>query len=219
MSAGSSVSGRFSFDTSDATKQVNRSGVELQALPIDLDASPSSNFATANIHPDWTFEMAGLNGPRRLQMVRTPAGWALKALRVNGIDATDRAIAFGRRDQSLTDVEVVLTDRVNEIKGTVTDDRSQPLPGASVIVFSTDRGRWFGGSRFLRAAQTQADGTFTIAGLPSGSYYAAALAQLPADGADAWQDERFLESLIFGASTVTLGDGQRQTVALPLGGR
>jgi hypothetical protein len=219
MSAGSAVRGRFAFDTSDRSKPVNRSGIELQAIPIDPDASPTNSFATANIHPDWTFEMAGLNGPRRLQVVRTPAGWALKALRVNGIDATDRVIAFGRRDQSLSDVEVVLTDRVNEISGTVTDDRSQPLPGASVIVFSTDRGRWYGESRFLRVAQTSAEGAFTIAGLPAGSYYAAALAQLPTDGADAWQEERFLESLIFRASSVSLGDGQKQTLNLQLGGR
>ena len=88
-----------------------------------------------------------------------------------------------------------------------------------MIVFSTDRGCWYGESRFLRVAQTSAEGAFTIAGPPAGSYYAAALAQLPADGADAWQEDRFLEALIFSASSVTLGDGQKQTLTLQVGGR
>ena len=34
-----------------------------------------------------------------------------------GADMTDRPIAFGRRDQSLSDVEVVLTDRISRLDG------------------------------------------------------------------------------------------------------
>jgi hypothetical protein len=30
--------------------------------------------------------MAGLNGPQRLQLTRTPPGFALEEIRVNGID-------------------------------------------------------------------------------------------------------------------------------------
>jgi hypothetical protein len=39
--------------------------------------------------------MTGLHGPRRLRVERVPPGWALKEILVNGIDATDRPIAFG----------------------------------------------------------------------------------------------------------------------------
>ena len=60
------------------------------------------------------------------------------------------------------------------------------------------------------------DGTFTVSGLPFGSYYTAAAARLPADGEDAWQDPEFLSSLVLRASTVTLNEGQKQRISLQL---
>ena len=74
------------------------------------------------MHADWSFGIGGVNGPRRLQLLRAPDGWTLKAIRINGIDVTDRPLVFGRPDQSMTDVEVVLTDRINQLTGTITDD-------------------------------------------------------------------------------------------------
>jgi hypothetical protein len=138
----------------------------------------------------------------------------VKEVRINGIDRTDEPIPFGTTGQSLADVEVVLTDRVSEIAGTVADDRARPVPAAPVVVFSTDRSRWYDLSRFLRRTQSDDNGTFSVAGLPYGSYFAVALPALPADGPDAWQDPAFLESIIPAASTVTLGDGQTTTVSL-----
>jgi predicted cobalt transporter CbtA len=143
----------------------------------------------------------------------------LKAINVGGFDVMDRPLPFGRKEQSLNDVEVVLTDRVNELRGTIADDRTRPAPGANVIIFSTDRDRWYPSSRFLRTAITGADGAFTIAGLPFGSYYAAAVTQRPVEGEDAWQSSEFLTSLVPRAFTVTVGMGQNPSLSLRLPGR
>jgi hypothetical protein len=116
----------------------------------------------------------------------------------------------------LNDVELVLTDRVNELRGTIADDRARPAPGSNVIVFSTDRDRWYSSSRFLRTAVAGVDGAFAIAGLPFGSYYAAAVAQLPVEGEDAWQSSEFLTALLPRASTVTVGMGQNPSISLRL---
>ena len=59
-----------------------------------------------------------------------------------------------------------------------------------------------------------ADAAFTVAGLPSGTYYVAAVERIPLDGAEAWQQAAFLEPLVVRASTVTLGDGQKTSLAL-----
>ena len=67
-------------------------------------------------------------------------------------------------------------------------------------------------SRFLRAASTNAEGVAGFAALPAGSYYAAAVAQLPSDGDEAWQDPAFLESLVGRATSFTLGEGQSQAL-------
>ena len=147
-------------------------------------------------------------------MVRTPPGFALKAIRVNGADVTDEAISFGTRAQSLARVEVVLTSRVTELTGTVADDRARPAPVATIVVFSTDRDRWYFASRYLRRAVVGPEGAFTVAGLPSGSYYASALARIPTDADDAWQDPQFLESLVSRASMITIVDGLKAQLSL-----
>jgi protocatechuate 3,4-dioxygenase beta subunit len=218
-SSGSSVTGRFRFDVENPTTTPEPSDFGLTAIPIDLEMSPPNNPASADIHRDWTFDMSGLNGPRRLQMVRTPPGFALEEIRVNGVDVTDRAISLGTRAQSLASVEVVLTDRVTELSGTVVDDRGRPVGGARVILFSTDRQQWYPASRYLRHSSASQDGTFTVTGLPVGSYAAAAVTAIPAGAEDAWQDPQFLESLIPGASMIGVADRQKVVLTLRLHSR
>ena len=157
--------------------------------------------------------MEGITGPRRLQLTRVPPGWALQEITVRGIDVTDRPLAFGGRDQALTGVEVRLTDRVTTLKGTIADADGRAAAGATVIVFATDRGRWYPMSRFLNTAVAGADGTFTVTGLPFGSYYAVALARLPVSG-DEWQDPAFLETLATRATSVTVSEAGTQAVRL-----
>jgi hypothetical protein len=84
------------------------------------------------------------------------------------------------------------------------------------VVFSTDRDRWYSASRYLRHTVSGPDGSFAVAGLPTGSYYAAAVTRIPEDGADAWQDPQFLESLVALASMVAVVDGGRAHLALEL---
>jgi len=213
-SSGSSIKGRITFDTYNDSKTPARSAIELMPIPTDFDLSPRNSLAIAEIHDDWSFDMKGVNGPRRLQLTRVPRGWTLKQVLVHRLDATDRPLPFGRPDQSLTDVEVVLTDRMTELSGTIADDRATPTAGASLIVFPMNRDRWYPSSRFLGTTTAGADGAFTLSGLPMGAYYAVAVARLPTEGEDAWQDPTFLESLVPRASSVTLGDAQK--ISLPL---
>jgi protocatechuate 3,4-dioxygenase beta subunit len=217
-STGSRIHGQVTFDTKDPSSRPPASAIRIVPAPVDFDLAPHS-VATADIHADWSFDIAGVNGPRRLQLARAPAGWALEDVRVTGISVVDRPLAFGRSEQSLRDVEVVLTDRVSELTGTVTDDDKQPAPGSMVVVFSTDRDRWYPGSRFFGVSAAGAGGLFTLAGLPFGTYYAAALAGPLAEGQDAWQDPAFLDTILPRASTVVLREDQKQTLDLRLSTR
>ncbi|HZT75052.1 MAG TPA: carboxypeptidase-like regulatory domain-containing protein [Vicinamibacterales bacterium] len=218
MSAGSSIAGRITFDTVDPDTRPNAERVEISPIPLDPDVSPGTP-ARANIARDWTFEMRGVNGVRRLLAPQLPPGWALRDVRVNGVDATDRPIAFGRRDQSLSDVEVVLTDRVARVDGAVTDGDGHPVAGASIVAFAIDRDRRYPWSRFVQHTTAAADGTFVLAGVPAASYYVAAVTLLPVDGDDAWQDAAFQESLVASATTITVGEGERRTLALRVSAR
>ena len=213
MSAGSDIAGHITFDTTDPDHRPDASRVEISPIAIDIDASPGTP-AVADIARDWTFRMRGINGSRRLLAPRLPAGWSLEAVRVNGVDATDRAIPFGRRDQSLSDVEVVLTDRVAVVAGTVTDADGRPIPNVFVLAFAVDRDRRYPWSRFVQHTTSARDGTFAFSALPGGSYYVTAVDALPVDGDDSWQDAGLQESLVPTASLVTVNDGDTRTIAL-----
>jgi protocatechuate 3,4-dioxygenase beta subunit len=217
-SAGSTIAGRFTFDTADRSKLPAPGRVELSAIAVDPELSPTQT-ASANVHDDWTFEMTGINGPRRLQLMRAPAEWALKEIRVRGFDVTDRPLPFGTKTQSVTDVEVVLTDRVSTVMGAVSDSDGRPVVPGYVLVVSTDRSRWYPKSRFMRTTAIGTGGAYSLSGLPFGSYYVVAAERLPDDGDDGWQDPDFLEPLLSVASTVTIAEGDRQVVNLRLKGR
>jgi hypothetical protein len=139
----------------------------------------------------------------------------LKSVTSGGVDVTDAPLPFGTRDQSLTDVEVVLTNRVTELTGTAIDSRGQSVTAFTVLVFPTDHDRWYAGSRFFRRAGSQSStGSFAIAGLPSGDYFVAAVSGMSVlrDGVDAWQDPEFLDSIALRASHVTLTDDAKVSV-------
>jgi hypothetical protein len=213
-STGSMVSGRISFNTLDRAKVPSVSAIEITAVPVDPDLSPSGSWATANILSDGQFQMNGLSGPRRLIVGKVPAGWTLEEIRAGGTVATDRPLAFGRAEQSLTGVEIVLSDRVSQLSGTVTDESNRPVRGQHVIVFAADRDRWFPGSRFLRDVITDEQGTYSVSGLPFGSYYVTTIAQAADEGPEAWQDPNFLAAQISRASTLTISEGQQLTRAI-----
>ena len=151
-----------------------------------------------------------------LRMPRTHGNTTVPLTRVDTFIVTDRPLPFGSDEQSLTDVEVVLTDRVSGVLGTVNDADNHPLTGAPVLLYSTDRDRWYPQSRFIRRSQSGADGTYRIAGVPPGSYYIVALPALPADGEGSWEDPDFLEQQLPVASTVTIREAETQSEALKL---
>jgi hypothetical protein len=116
----------------------------------------------------------------------------LKTVFVNGVDVTDQPLPFGAPQQSLDGVEIVLTDKLTELGGTVT--RAQGQAGDStLLIFPMDRARWYPGSRFFYRGRSNPDGTFVIRGLPPGEYHVTAMlnSNVPSDGDDAWQDPQF----------------------------
>ncbi|HXI30352.1 MAG TPA: carboxypeptidase-like regulatory domain-containing protein, partial [Vicinamibacterales bacterium] len=116
---GSTVTGRIVSDD----RAVRPGQVDVSAVPVDPDLSPTfaGPPARALIGDDLRFELAGLRGPRRLIVSRLPPGLGLEAIRVHGEDITDAVLPLGKPDQSLADLEIVLTSRVTEISGVVDD--------------------------------------------------------------------------------------------------
>jgi hypothetical protein len=215
--SGSTMSGRVTLEGLAA--DAKPPAVQLTAWPTDLDRAPMSAADIGRIRAgeDGRFALGGLQGPRRVRLLQAPPPWSLKAVRVNGVDVTDDVITFGTRQESLTDVEVVLTNRGPLLTGTVTDAQGHPVADYTVVAFATDEQRWYQRSRFMNFTRPKHDGTFTVEGLAPGEYYVAAVDSLQgAEGWGEWQDPDFLRSIAPGATRVTLGDGQAASLALRL---
>jgi len=211
---GSTISGRIVVDEG-AT--VRPSEIDLSPIPSDSDLTSmvGGGPAHALVDEDLRFEIAGLHGPRRLRAMRLPSGWALKAIRLNGSDITDTLLPFGRADQSMTDVDVVLTSHGPEIAGTVVDARNRPLAEAAVVAFSPDRTAWYRGTRFVAYADATRNGTFAIRGIAPSEYYVAVVdRRRTLDLYNEIEDPDFLESLVAGAQRITLDEEQHVQIAL-----
>jgi hypothetical protein len=99
----------------------------------------------------------------------------------------------------------------------VIDSRGDPAAGQVVLVFPVDPGRRQRPSRSLGGGLSKRDGGFETRPLPPGAYYVAAIGTQESFGGnrDA-ADPAFLESLVAGATRVTLGEGQSVTVSVKL---
>lgn len=103
------------------------------------------------------------------------------------------------------------------IGGHVTDAASAPVAVYSVLIFSTDRSKWFASSRFLRLAHSTQDGSFEVTALPPGEYWVAATTASDVnDTSGDWMKPEVLEQLSFRAQRVTLADRQRFMTVLRL---
>lgn len=160
---------------------------------------------------DGTFALAGLIGPYTLDVGRVPQGWVLESVVINGVDVTETAMEF-RGTEQVTGVRVMLTDRLTEVRGTVTV-RAQASADATVVVFPDDPARWASPARFVRTARSDPQGGFTIQGLPPGSYLAVAVNYLQQGESQA---REFLEAMRSRATPFTLAAGAQTAVDLRL---
>jgi hypothetical protein len=162
--------------------------------------------------------MSGISGPRRLRLLQAPragAGTNPGERR----DATDTPLSFGAANQSLTDVEVVLTSRVTEVAGRIADDRGKPVADARVVVFPPIPISGTTGP-LPEDVGVDAEGAFVVRDLPPGDYFVAAVDRRRASEDNGeWMNPELLDSLTPGASRITLAEGQKVSMSPRLTGR
>jgi hypothetical protein len=213
-SSGGTVSGRVTTDTGAAPRLprlwitiMERQLGQPDPLLFGIFQSPGAS----QVGEDGTFSVPGVFGSPRFD-VSLPEGWMVRAILHDGRDITDRPIELGSGEQ-LSGVQVIVTDRVTTIGGTLTDDKDAPVADGTVIVFAADRSKWYDGSRFVKAARPDQKGRYRIKGVPPGDYLLAAV-EYAEDGA--WNDPDFLEPLQRDARKVALAEGDSQTISLKL---
>jgi hypothetical protein len=216
-SSGWSLNGAIVTDTGELVPAATSTRMRVLARPLSSDnlaMGPGIGAAADNgrVTDNATFNLSGLFGPVTLRL-NMPDGWVVQSIRFDGRDVTDGAIE-GRSGDSLAGVQVVVTNKVNVVAGSITDGKGAATSDGTVLVFADDTQKWMEDSRFVRSARPDQQGTFQIKGLPAGDYLAVALEYVE-DGS--WNDPDFLESIRRYSQHVKLAEtAGSQTVALRL---
>jgi hypothetical protein len=209
-----SVSGKVLLDGARVTAELAaRLTLRLSenSGPSGISSVLNSSFATPDA--SGTFALPAIAGGRLMRVYGLPAGVALTRVLVRGADVTETG--FDVASSTISDVVVELTSKPAVVSGRVADDHGAPIGGAGVVLFSTDSSHWkLVLTRVVVSARTKADGTFSFAGVPAGSYYIAAVPEL-VDGD--WAEPANLERLRVTAQTFKLGDGEMKDMTLTIG--
>jgi hypothetical protein len=211
------LSGRVEFRSVSgrAAPDLQRFGLALARVPPLFRDSIGAPPATVGANGE--FVITGQPpGRHELRIPVVPAGWALQSVTIDGRDVTGMPITVDEKD--ISGIGVLFTDQPAELTGTVRGSGGAPDPGASVMLFPSDRTRWPdarvspGTFRSTRVARS---GAFSLAALIPGDYFVVAVSD--AETAD-WPDRRLLTRLSATALSVRVGPGQKQTVTLKTAG-
>jgi hypothetical protein len=190
--------------------------VSLAAIPLDAGRAPESGQGTLAVYSDGRFYLTGLYGRARLGLSTASEGWYLKSVSIGGVDVTRRGFDFGFAQETFRAALIQVAHAAGVISGRVTGESGAAAGGRAVMVFSTDRERWFATSSYVRRVQSSPDGSFRVGGLPPGDYYVAAVDPTESMDSGAWQEPEALNALTPAARRVALGEGKQHVTELQL---
>ena len=210
LQEGARFTGHIEFDGTAKPPDADRlRRLSIYAWPAD-ESTVSGN-RPAQVETDGRFRTLGMPGGQYiLRITGTLPGWTLRSATYEGRDIADRAVAVAGAD--INGIVVTFTDRPAEISGTV-QISGRPDADASVVVFPSDSALWgaTANSRRTRLTRVSRTGTFTVSGLPPGSYYVVAI---PDEQAGGWNEPAALEAFARSATAIDLGEGAKQALNL-----
>ena len=186
------------------------------------------------IAPDWSFTIDGLTGTCTAPPFGIFGRWTLKSVSFDNQELKGGSVTF-ETGQHYGNVQIVVTDRRNELNLHVTDAQGQPTRDYVVLVYPVDKARWNGSSPAVRTfvppsldmvtalqrgpvnataaagGPPRQPGREVITGLVPGDYYAIALDDIDQEGSN---DPDTLERLAPSAVRLTVVEGAAD-VALP----
>ena len=210
-SLGATLTGTVSAARGSAEKPP-ATGLQVTAQPVPFERG-IGGVRPARVNADGTFTLTNLFGPRLIRVNGIPQEWMLEAVIVAGADVTDRPVDF-QPNQAIEDAQIVLTDRVTQVAGTVSDSDGKPSKDFTVVVFPEDKTKWASPSRYVRSARPDQQGLFKIRALPPDEGYLAVAVDYLEDGGA--NDPEFLDLVRNRATQFRLGQGASTTVELKL---
>jgi hypothetical protein len=205
LTAGGTINGTVTF-LPGGSQAPDLTQVRITAPSTDQGMfGPQGN---ARVDKDGRFTLSGVAaGSHLIRSGGNLRGWTLKSVTIGGRDVTDTPVSL-RSGETVSNVQVVFTDKLNEISGTITDGNGRAMSDFTVLVFPTDSTLWRPQARQIMTARPDQTGKYRIRGLPPGEYYLVTVD--PAEQGE-WFEPAYLDEHRTGAARLTLGDGDAKT--------
>jgi hypothetical protein len=216
LQPGMTVSGRIAFDGTTMQPPTDLSRVRVNMSPVSTPGSSSEVPAAAagRVDAEGRFTISSVvPGRYRLTASGAGTGWFLGSTTVDGQDSLDFPVEV-KPSQNISGAVVTFVDRQSELSGAITNERAEPVPDYSLIIYPADNRYWTPQSRRIQSTRPATDGRFTFRNLPAGDYRLAPVFD-PEPGS--WFDPAFLQQLDGAAVRVSIGDGEKkeQTLRVP----
>jgi Carboxypeptidase regulatory-like domain len=130
----------------------------------------------------------------------------MKAVYLDGREITDEPIDV--KSDNITGLNVIFTDRVSGLAGSVRDPRGNPASNVTVILFPPDERQWLPQSRRIMTARTDTAGAYQLSAVPPGEYLITAIEE--AEQGE-WFDPTFLDEIKGRATKIRIEEGDQRT--------
>ena len=206
LSPAASVSGTVTFQSSQGQSTPDPGQIRVAAPLVNaVDIGPNP---TTRVGRDGTFTLQGVQaGAHLFRTQGNQRGWMLKSVTTSGRETIDTPLDL-RSGQSLTGVNMVFTDRLTEVNGTITDERGAPITEYTLLTFPLDEELWRAQSRHIMTARPDQNGKYQLRGLPAGDYYLVAVD--PTEQGE-WFEPAYLTAHRVGATRFSLTEGDTKT--------
>ncbi len=209
-SRGATLTGTVGGRWGSATQPEVR-GLQVTAQPVPFERGVRTR--PARVDADGTFTLTSLFGPTLIRVNGLSREWMVEATIVAGSDVTDRPFDF-QPNEVIEGAEIVLTDRITQVSGTVSNRDGAPSSDFTVVVFPEDETKWAPPSRYVKSARPDQQGLVKILGLPPDDRYLAVAVDYLEEGGAA--DPEFLDLIKNRATRFSLGEGASATINLKL---
>ena len=169
------------------------------------------------VHDDFTFELTSGPGTMliRAMPVQFTGGalpWTVKSVKWDNVEIIDSGIELSA-GRNVDGLEIVLTNRVQEVSGRVTNAKGEIAQDATVVIFSQNPEQRPGG-RFAGTSRLDQNGRYRVRTLPPGDYFAIAVDYVDPNRRSG--DPTYFEELSRDATRFTLTEGETRALDLKL---
>jgi hypothetical protein len=181
LGAGAAVSGRVVFEGT-ASRTGGPTALRVMVTQADpqrrfaMMVGPTDPLANGTVDEDGDFKLSGASG--RVFFGLTPlAAWVIRSVSLDGEDITDVPLDLSGR-ASVSDLRIVLTDKLTTISGHVTDGPGRAIKDYVVVIQPAEEKEPIVASRWIRVVRPDTNGRFETRGMRPGRYVATAIEAL-----------------------------------------